>query len=221
MKWEIKEFNSLESTNTTARSYEPGVVIMAEEQTAGRGRYGRVWQSPKGNLYASFVFPKNKEYDKYLSFLTGLALAESLPEFNVRLKWPNDVLLDGKKVAGILLESGDDKIIVGIGVNLISNPVKNVLYPTTNLGGRLSPMALVKRLIIQYTALQNVLEQKGFDKIRKRWLDLAEGLGEVISVHLPDQELLGVFKDISPEGALILKTEKGRRSIMAGDVFLI
>jgi len=221
MKWEIKQFNSLESTNTTARDYEPGTVVMAEEQSAGRGRYGRVWQSPKGNLYASFVFPKNQANDKYLSFLTGLALAESLPEFSVRLKWPNDVLLDRKKVAGILLESAEDKIIVGIGVNLVSNPVKNMLYPTTNLGGRLSPIALVKRLIIQYTALQSVLEQKGFNKIRKRWLDLADGVGEVVSVHLPDKELIGVFKDISEDGALILKTEKGKFSIMAGDVFLL
>lgn len=221
MKWEIKQFNSLISTNTTARDYSAGTIVMAETQTGGRGRYGRIWQSPKGNLYVSFVFESNPLRDKYLSFLTGLALAESLPEFNVRLKWPNDVLLDGKKVAGILLETFENKIIVGIGVNLINNPDKNMLYPATNLGGRLSPIALVKRLMIQYEALFNIFEKKGFKKIRARWLDLSVGVGETISVHLPTEELIGTFKGISDEGALLLKVGKRVRSITAGDVFLI
>ena len=221
MKWEIKQFSSLTSTNTTARDYPVGSIIMAETQTGGRGRYGRVWQSPKGNLYVSFVFESDPKRDKYLSFLTGLALAESLPEFNVRLKWPNDVLLDGKKVAGILLETSGNKIIVGIGVNLVNNPEKNMLYPTANLGGRLSPIALVKRLMIQYDALFDVFDKKGFKKIRARWLDLATGIGDTISVHLPTEELIGIFKGISDEGALLLKTGKKVRSITAGDVFLI
>jgi len=221
MKWEIKQFNSLVSTNLTARSCEPGTIVMAETQTGGRGRYGRVWQSPKGNLYVSFVFESDPKRDPYLSFITGLALAESLPEFSVQLKWPNDVLLDGKKVAGILLETTGDKIIVGIGVNLLINPDKNMLYPTANLGGKLSPIALVKRLMIQYEALFRVFEQKGFKKIRSRWLDLAVGVGETISVHLPNEELIGQFKGISPEGALLLKVGKVVHSITAGDVFLI
>ena len=221
MKWEIKQFNSLTSTNITARDYPIGSIVMAETQTAGRGRYGRVWQSPRGNLYVSFVFESNPMRDKYLSFLTGLALAESLPEFNVRLKWPNDVLLEGKKVAGILLETTGNKIIVGIGVNLVSNPDKNMLYPTANLGGRLSPIGLVKRLMIQYDALFDVFNKKGFKKIRARWLDLATGVGETISVHLPTEELIGTFKGISDDGALLLKIGKKVRSVTAGDVFLI
>lgn len=221
MKWEIKQFNSLVSTNTTARDYPAGTIVMAETQTGGRGRYGRVWQSPRGNLYVSFVFESDPVRDKYLSFLTGLALAESLPEFDVHLKWPNDVLLDGKKVAGILLENGGNKIIVGIGVNLVSHPEKNMLYKTTDLGGRLSPIALVKRLIIQYDALFAVFKEKGFKKIRARWLDLASGVGETISVHLPDREIVGTFKGISMEGALLIKQEKSVQAITAGDVFLI
>lgn len=221
MKWEIKQFNEVSSTNTLARDMDVGTIVMAESQTAGRGRYGRVWQSPRGNLYASFVFPNKDNLKKYLSFITGLALAESLPEFDVCLKWPNDVLLDGKKLAGILLETTDDKIIVGIGVNLVSSPSKNMLYPTTNLGGKLSPIALVKRLMIQYDAVLAVLEKKGFNKIKQRWLDLAQNLGETISVHLPNQEIEGVFKGIDDQGALILKTKNGVLKVMAGDVFLI
>ena len=221
MKWEIKQFNEVSSTNILARDMNVGTVVMAESQTAGRGRYGRVWQSPIGNLYASFVFPNTEVLKKYLSFITGLALAESLPEFDVHLKWPNDVLLDGKKLAGILLETTEDKIIVGVGVNLVSSPIKNMLYPTTNLGGKLHPIALVKRLIIQYNALLDVLDKKGFKKIKNRWLDLAQSIGETISVHLPNQELVGVFKGIDDHGALILKSHDGIHTIMAGDVFLI
>ena len=221
MKWEIKQFNSLVSTNLTARDCAPGTVVMAATQTGGRGRYGRVWQSPIGNLYVSFVFESDPKRDQYLSFITGLAVAESLPEFNVRLKWPNDVLLDGKKIAGILLETAGDKIIVGIGVNLVSHPDKNMLYPCDDLQGKLIPMQLVRRLMIQYEALFSIFEQKGFKKIRARWLDLAVGVGETISVHLPTQELVGVFKGISDEGALCLKVGKTLHTITAGDVFLI
>ena len=221
MKWEIKKFNSLESTNLTAREYPAGTIVISEAQTAGRGRYGRIWQSPKGNLYVSFVFETDRNKERYLSFLTGLALAESLPEFSVRLKWPNDVLMDGKKVAGILLEAIDNKIIVGIGVNLVTHPTKNTLYPTIDLGGQLTPMAIVQRLMIQYEALFSVLEKKGFKKIKARWLDLCVGLNETISVHLPTKELVGVFKGISDEGALLLKVGKEVHSITAGDVFLI
>ena len=221
MKWEIKQFNEVSSTNNLARDLKVGTIVLAESQTAGRGRYGRVWQSPVGNLYASFVFPCTETLKKYLSFMTGLALAESLPEFDVHLKWPNDVLLDGKKVAGILLETTEDKIIVGIGVNLIASPTKNMLYPATNLGGKISPIGLVKRLMIQYNALLDVLDKKGFKKIKNRWLDLAQNVGETISVHLPNQELVGIFKGINDDGALVLKSGKKTLAIMAGDVFLI
>jgi BirA family biotin operon repressor/biotin-[acetyl-CoA-carboxylase] ligase len=129
--------------------------------------------------------------------------------------------LEGKKVAGILLETTADKIIVGIGVNLVSSPNKNMLYPTANFGGRLSPIGLVKRLMIQYDALFDVFNKKGFKKIRARWLDLATGVGETISVHLPTEELIGTFKGISDDGALLLKVGKKVHSITAGDVFLI
>ncbi len=221
MKWEIKQFNSLKSTNLTAKDYSAGVVVVAEKQTAGVGRYGRSWQSPKGNLYASFVFESHELQDGYLSFITGLALAESLPEFDVRLKWPNDVLMDGKKISGILLEKTDDKVIVGVGVNLISHPEKNMLYPAADLGGRLSVGALLKRLMLQYDVLLDILKKNGFEALRRRWLDLAVGLNDKICLHLPEGEVTGVFKGISEEGALILKTKNEERFIFAGDVFLI
>ena len=104
MKWDIHQFDTLESTNATALSCPPGTVVMAESQTAGRGRYGRTWQSPKGNLYMSLVLPDLGKDNIALPFLTAVAVADSLPGFDITLKWPNDVLLSGKKLAGILIE---------------------------------------------------------------------------------------------------------------------
>ena len=221
MKWDIHQFETLESTNMTARACPPGTVVMAETQTAGRGRYGRTWQSPRGNLYMSLVLPDLGKNTPYIAFLTAVAVADSLPEFNVSLKWPNDVLLDGKKLAGILVERVADKVIVGIGVNIISNPTENVLYPTTSLEGRLRPMTLAKRILLQYNTLLELLDKKGFKPIRSRWLKSAKGLGQPMSVHLADSEAKGIFKGISATGALLLKEKHHTRKITVGDVFLI
>ena len=221
MKWDIHQFETLESTNMTARACPPGTVIMAETQTAGRGRYGRTWQSPKGNLYMSLVLPDLGKNTPYISFLTAVAVADSLPDFNVSLKWPNDVLLDGKKLAGILVERVADKVIVGIGVNIISNPTENVLYPTTSLEGRLRPMTVAKRILLQYNTLLELLDKKGFKPIRSRWLKSAKGLGQPMSVHLADSEASGIFKGINATGALLLKEKHHTRKITVGDVFLI
>ena len=221
MKWDIHQFETLESTNQTAFSCPVGTVVMAETQTAGRGRYGRTWQSPKGNLYMSLVLPDLGKSTLYLPFLTGLVVADSLPEFNVSLKWPNDVLLDGKKVAGILIEKQFNKVIVGIGVNLVSNPEENVLYPTTNLEGCLRPMTLAKRILLQYNTLLDLLDKKGFKPIRERWLKSAKGIKKMMTIHLPDAEITGIFKGIDKTGALLLKTPKKTMKITVGDVFLI
>ena len=221
MKWDIHQFETLESTNMTARACPPGTVVMAEMQTAGRGRYGRTWQSPKGNLYMSLVLPDLGKNTPYIAFLTAVAVADSLPEFNVSLKWPNDVLLDGKKLAGILVERSVDKVIVGIGVNIISNPTENVLYPTTSLEGRLRPMTLAKRILLQYNTLLELLDKKGFKPIRARWLAAAKGIGKPMTVHLADSEASGIFKGINATGALLLKEKHHTRKITVGDVFLI
>lgn len=221
MKWDIHQFETLESTNMTAHSCPPGTVVMAETQTAGRGRYGRTWQSPKGNLYMSLVLPDMGKNTPYIAFLTAVAVADSLPDFNVSLKWPNDVLLDGKKLAGILVEKVGDKVIVGIGMNIISNPTENVLYPTASLEGRLRPMTVAKRILLQYNTLLELLDKKGFKAIRTRWLACAKGLGQAMSVHLADSEVQGIFKGISATGALLLKEKRRTRKITVGDVFLI
>lgn len=220
MQWDIHQFESLESTNATALSCPPGTVVMAECQTAGRGRYGRTWQSPKGNLYMSLVLSDLGKNNAYIAFLTAVAVADSLPGFDIALKWPNDVLLSGKKLAGILIEKEGDKLVVGIGVNVMTSPEEGVLYPTANLEGRLRPMTLAKRILLQYNTLLDLLDKKGFKEIRKRWLSYATGLHKPISIHLADVELQGIFKGIDAKGALLLKQKKGTRTLTVGDVFL-
>ena len=220
MKWDIHQFDTLESTNATALSCPVGTVVMAESQTAGRGRYGRTWQSPKGNLYMSLVLPDLGKDNSALPFLTAVAVADSLPEFDVSLKWPNDVLLSGKKLAGILIEKAEGKLVVGIGVNVMTSPEEGVLYPTANLEGRLRSMTLAKRILLQYNTLLDLLDKKGFKEIRKRWLGYASGLHKSISIHLADTELQGIFKGIDAKGALLLKQKSGTRTLSFGDVFL-
>lgn len=220
MQWDIHQFESLESTNATALSCPPGTVVMAECQTAGRGRYGRTRQSPKGNLYMSLVLSDLGKNNAYIAFLTAVAVADSLPGFDIALKWPNDVLLSGKKLAGILIEKEGDKLVVGIGVNVMTSPEEGVLYPTANLEGRLRPMTLAKRILLQYNTLLDLLDKKGFKEIRKRWLSYATGLHKPISIHLADVELQGIFKGIDAKGALLLKQKKGTRTLTVGDVFL-
>ena len=219
MQWDIHQFDTLESTNATALSCPPGTVVMAETQPAGRGRYGRTWQSPKGNLYMSLVLPDLGKNNAYITFLTAVAVADSLPDFDIALKWPNDVLLSGRKLAGILIEKGQDKLVVGIGVNVMTSPEEGVLYPTANLEGRLRPMTLAKRILLQYNTLLDLLNKKGFKEIRKRWLEYAWGLRKSISIHLADAEFQGIFKGIDNKGALLLKQKSKIRTLHVGDVF--
>lgn len=220
MKWDIHQFDTLESTNATALLCPVGTVVMAESQTAGRGRYGRTWQSPKGNLYMSLVLPDLGKNNVAIPFLTAVAVADSLPGFDISLKWPNDVLLSGKKLSGILIEKAQDKLVVGIGVNVMTSPEEGILYPTANLAGRLRPMTLAKRILLQYNTLLDLLDKKGFKEIRKRWLGYATGLHKKISIHLADTELQGIFKGIDAKGALLLKQKSGTRTLTVGDVFL-
>lgn len=219
MKWDIHQFDTLENTNATALLCPVGTVVMAESQTAGRGRYGRTWQSPKGNLYMSLVIPDLGKENTAIPFLTAVAVADSLPGFDIALKWPNDVLLNGAKLAGILIEKKADKLVVGIGVNVMTSPEEAVLYPTANLAGRLRPMTLAKRILLQYNTLLDLLNQKGFKEIHKRWLDYAWGINKPISIHLADTELKGTFKGIDAKGALLLKQKSGTKTLTVGDVF--
>ena len=212
--------------------------ILAKHQTAAKGRRGRAWHMPEGNLAATLVLPKpgTALAAAQRSFVAALALDDlfrmQLSRDRVTLKWPNDVLIDGRKAAGILLEaagtgSGDPShLAIGIGVNLRAAPAPEVLEP-----GALPPVALSEVttpmpveqafdwLAWYFEQFDSLFRKGGFDPIRKAWLDRAARLGQTITARTGQTEHRGIFDTIDTDGALVLLTPGGRTVIPAGDVF--
>jgi len=209
--------------------------IVADEQTKGRGRQGRQWSSPRGNLYASLLLtglPPLKAPE--LGFVGGVALVNALREIlgedpKLKIKWPNDILHDGAKLAGMLLEStqltdGSFACVMGIGVNCISHP-QTTPYKATDLAGigtMLADRDSVFEKLAKHLSLWLGLwaEGQNFDVVRREWLGHAGGLGSRISVAAAGHEQSGVFETIDAQGRLILRTEQETLQIHAGDVFL-
>ncbi|MEO1040368.1 MAG: biotin--[acetyl-CoA-carboxylase] ligase [Pseudomonadota bacterium] len=234
----IEHFAELDSTNEEARrrvmAGERGPLwLRADVQTAGRGRRGRAWVSQSGNLFATGLFVLNAAPREaaQLSFATALSAAAvadaAIDPTRVKLKWPNDVLADGRKLAGLLLESGDAPggglwLAVGVGINLAHHPEESE-RPTTDLtalGGEVTPERAVSILADAFEHWRARWSREGFAPIREAWLARAHGLGERCEVRLQDETLSGVFADLGPDGALRLDLPGGdRRFISAGDVF--
>ncbi|WP_339747046.1 biotin--[acetyl-CoA-carboxylase] ligase [uncultured Maricaulis sp.] len=227
------------STNAEARTRalagECGPLwLAARRQTAGRGRRGRAWQSLDGNLFASglYVIDRPPAQVAQLSFVTALAVAAvcdaALGDVaRTRLKWPNDVLVDGHKVAGILLESGAAPggglwLAIGVGINLVAAPqdTERPAVALSQAGASLDREAALSLLAGAFESGFQHWMQSGFGAIRDRWLTRAHGLGERCVVRLPNETLDGVFGDLGPDGALRLDLASGQhRYISAGEVF--
>ena len=228
------------STNDEAKRFarsgaEEGTLVWALEQTAGRGRRGRAWSSPLGNLYASLVLRPACPLDRatQLGFVAALGVGDALAALvpglcEPALKWPNDVLVGGRKIAGILLESeiGDGGnpafIIVGVGINLVSAPV-NAEFPATSVareGHRPpEPAAMLEPFARHFDSWAQCWRTEGFAPVRLAWRTRAGGFGQPIQVRLETTTLHGRFADIDQQGVLLLDTPDGRRHISAGDVF--
>lgn len=209
------------------------IWVVADAQTAGRGRHQRHWHSPPGNLYASLGLraPCDAAFLPQFGFVTGVALAEAVlslaPELKSRLslKWPNDAMLDGKKCAGLLLEGtslpgGGSGLVIGMGVNITSVPEgleqDAAVLPGLTRNGLFA--ALTKRML----ALIAVHGKgTGFGAIRARWLASALPFGTLMRVRLPSGERHGAFQGINAGGHLLLGTEARQETILAGDVFLV
>jgi BirA family transcriptional regulator, biotin operon repressor / biotin---[acetyl-CoA-carboxylase] ligase len=241
----LPEFFSLvslevtDSTNSDARKLATdgaceGTLVWAKSQGAGRGRRGRDWVSPPGNLYASLVLRPQcaPATAAQISFVAALAIrsavANLLPDgADVQLKWPNDVLVDRKKVAGILLEShlvsgGQlDWLVVGTGVNIASHP-DNVERPATSLQALGSEAQIAGVLKAYADAMQSwyqCWQAEGFGPVRTAWLANAWGQGGPVEVRLGKETFHGIFEDLDDTGALIVSTGDGNRLVSAGDVF--
>jgi len=239
--YNLHEYQSLGSTNDEALILAPTspdkTVIWAREQTNARGRRGRTWQAPPGNLYCSIILKPDVAISEcsQLGYVAALAIFDTLIELcptecKVSCKWPNDVLLNGKKVSGILLESSlsnnkkPDWVILGVGINVVAHP-DDTEFPATDMSAEgtrqaTAPLTL-ERFIAHFEHWSNLWAHDGFAQLRQTWLDCATGLGKKIIVRLENQQLSGTFMGLDETGALILRpdNEVNDRIITAGDVF--
>lgn len=210
--------------------------VLALSQTAAKGRRGRAWSMPPGNFAASLTMQPSGPVEQVAlrSFVAALALRDALiaigtdPEI-LSLKWPNDVLLNGGKLAGILLESlGDGRggvshLIIGIGVNLVAAPTSAQVEPgamvPVALASNATPETLLNALAPAFAAREHSLATYGFSPTRTEWLAHAARIGEVITARLPNEEVTGTFRTIDASGNLILETPKGPRAIAAAEIY--
>ena len=217
MKLSIHHYSEVDSTQTVAKHYlvegdaDEGTVILADQQLSGVGRLGKSWDSPVGGLYCSLILkPHNKPIASYsqLAFVIGVgiqkALRSLLPTLPSTLKWPNDILINDKKVCGILIEIEGQDVIVGMGINIDSHPegsthLNEYFYTPQTIEDVLKPV-----LKSVWDSYQDWLND-GFDSIQTEWLKSAHQLGEI----LDRDGVKGRFIGISAEGAMLLETENG------------
>jgi BirA family transcriptional regulator, biotin operon repressor / biotin---[acetyl-CoA-carboxylase] ligase len=238
--YHLLSYDVIDSTNEEAKRLalaggQHGAVIWAEAQTEGKGRDGRQWISDAGNLYCSLLLqPCAPQVNlPQLSFVTSLALYQALEgvvetAHELMLKWPNDLLLDGKKLGGILLETLPDEnsdarwVIVGIGVNVDHHP-SEVRYPATSLKSAgveiISAKIVLSRFLNCFEPLYAEWLERGFEGIRAKWLECAAFLGEEITLNITEDKIRGIFVGIDAAGQLLLgdATEK-QTAYAAGDV---
>lgn len=225
-----------DSTNAEAlRRAEAGeagpVWIMARRQTAARGRRGRAWSAPAGNFGATLLM-RPPGQPALRSFVAALGLHDAMVALTGRaelfaLKWPNDVLLSGGKLAGILLEGGGHGgLAIGIGVNLVAVPETGgleagALRPVSLAGAtglRVTPDEMLDALAPAVTRWEERLQDEGFAPVRAAWLARAARIGEDIVARLPGREVAGRFETIDATGAIVLATADGRVALPAADI---
>ncbi|MCR8826477.1 biotin--[acetyl-CoA-carboxylase] ligase [Pseudosulfitobacter koreensis] len=234
---------SVDSTLSEAARMAPDaagpVWIMANRQTAARGRRGRPWSMPAGNFAATLLMPVSDAPGQAAlrSFVASLALREALVaatgrEQGFALKWPNDVLLRDGKLAGILLESAGHgpqlrHLSIGIGVNLAAAPAMAEVEPGAvrpvslkgELGTVITPEDFLDLLAAAYARFETQFTTYGFAPIRAAWISHAARLGEVITARTTRDETTGTFADVDAAGNLVLETSRGRVAIAAADVY--
>lgn len=239
--WRHLAVDRVDSTNSEALRLavagEPdGLWITARSQSAGRGRRGRIWASEPGNLHASLLLvdPAPAPALANLPLVAALAAWRALRQILERvpaalsIKWPNDILVDGAKISGVLLEStavpgGRMAVVIGWGINCAHHP-ETAMYPATNLaacGFSVTPEEMFLRLAAATAAsLAEWNRGAGFGETRLAWRRAAHGLGQQVELQLPEGPVAGWFEDIDPEGHLCLRQPDGVvRRIFAGDLF--
>jgi len=234
---DVTDSTNLRAKNLAAGGAFEGTIVIAEMQTAGRGRKGRGWFSPpRQGIYVSLILRPTMTPSEApgITLMTGVAAAEallSLTDLDVRIRWPNDLMVGGRKIAGILTEISTemdriDHVVVGLGVNVnnrhedlhpqIRESATSVLIET---GQVLARAGLIRAILEHFETSYAVFSQKGFEPFRQRWKELSGIIGRCIVVEMIGRTLAGEVLDIDPEGLLILRDDEGRRHrIVSGDV---
>ena len=244
-KGNIVYFREIDSTNIRAKDLaaggaSEGTVVVAEKQTKGKGRRGRSWFSPRGDgIYASLILrpaiPPGEA--SRITLMTAVAVAEtllSLTQLEVRIKWPNDILINGKKIAGILTEISTgmeevDYIVVGLGINVntpsesfpeeIRGKATSILIET---GRQFSRALLIRACLRWYENYYEMFKKGGFESVMRRWRELADIGGQRIMVDVIGKKYIGEVQDVDNDGVLILKDNLGRyHRILSGDITLM
>lgn len=206
-------------------------IISAVSQTKGRGRRGRNWLGAEGNLFFSQGLECELKDVGQLVCVSALSLYEAVaeilpPEHKVEIKWPNDILIDGKKICGTLLEKGHGRyFVIGIGVNVRYAPVSpELVYQITCLsdcGINIDRISFLRSYIAKFDKNHYIWQQSGFSEIKTAWKQAVKGLGEKINVRTEKSEISGIFYDIGDNGELLLQKDEKISGIFAGDVFFI
>ncbi|MFS0771383.1 biotin--[acetyl-CoA-carboxylase] ligase [Sphingomonas sp. 1P08PE] len=207
-----------------------GSWIRADRQSAGRGRQGRDWASPAGNLYASTLvrLRAGDPPAATLAMVAAVALEQAVGMYlpiGAQLKWPNDLMIDGAKLSGILLERSGDAVVIGFGVNLMHHPTLPGRRTTSlaSHGVATNPAAFTEVLAEFFASWLSRWRGEGMAPVRARWLERAHPIGTALTARLADDSAIdGLFEGLDADGALNLRLASGeRRVIHAGDVFLL
>ncbi len=243
LEWRVVSFAALDSTNRRAREMaeagEPeGAVVVAGVQTEGRGRLGRSWVSPAGGLWLSALLRPNvpPEHAPKLGLLAAASVAAALRglySLEARLRWPNDVLVGGRKLCGVLMELAASEgrvehVVLGIGINasLPSQELPPELRPLSTtvqelLGRPVELRPLLDRVLMELGSRYIVLKRGEFERILSEWRGLSETIGRRVRVRTHSGELQGMAEDIESDGALRVVTREGPVRVSAGDCILL
>ncbi len=233
--WRITVTGQLPSTQdlvrVAAEGGEPeGFAVQALQQTAARGRHGNQWAAPMGNLYISFLLrPDCSASDAgQVAFIVALALSKAMDDYidtdahQKTLKWPNDILIDGKKVSGILLESEItnghcDYLVVGIGVNILVAPEERICLDAVKK--KQIPIHPFRDRVLAYMSdYMDGWRAHGFGPIREEWLKQAHGMDAPMSIRLPEVTYSGIFKGLDEQGGLMAEIDGQIKRFTSGDV---
>ena len=226
----VESHGKVGSTQDLARAHalrgRSDIVVVADAQTGGRGRLDRSWVSPPGNLYASAVVdvPVAPRLLPACSLAVAVALADAIAAFGplVRVKWPNDLLLDGRKLAGILLEHHERRLLVGTGVNVATPPPGQPEAATlARAGVRATAADVLTAYLPRLRFWLEAMHREGFEPVRQAWLERAAGLGRPLRVTLAHGILEGHHGGIDATGALLVETAAGPVAVAVGDVELV